>query len=72
MLITVPPSRSSTVPLGVPVAGLIGATVMVNVTPCPKTGARVEAVRVVVEFAAAATVRERDGELAVAKLLSPA
>ena len=66
--------RSSTVPVGVPVAGLIGATVMLNVTVCPKTGVVVEGVTVVVDVAAAATVRceRRRGagrEIAVAHVI---
>jgi hypothetical protein len=65
------PVRISTVPVGVPVAGLIAATVMLNVTGCPNTGVAVDAVTVVVEFAAWATVRLRGDEVSVAKLPSP-
>ncbi len=63
--------KNSTVPVGVPVAGLIGATVAVNVTDWPYTGALGEKVTVVVEFAVAATVTVTAGEVLDAKLLSP-
>jgi hypothetical protein len=56
------PFMRATVPVGVPVAGLIGATVMVNVTGCPKTGELVEAETVVVDVAVEATVRVRGDE----------
>ncbi len=65
------PSKNSAVPVGVPVAGLIGATVAVNVTDWPDTGALGKKVTVVVEVAAAATVTVTAGEVLDAKLVSP-
>ena len=61
--IVVPFSSRVTVPVGVPVVGLIGATVTVKVTLCPKTGVVVEAVTVVVDVAAATTEKFRGAEL---------
>jgi hypothetical protein len=66
------PFRISTVPVGVPVAGLTAATVMLNVTDCPNTGDVVDGVMVVIEFAVWTTVRLRGDEVSVAKLASPA
>jgi hypothetical protein len=65
------PLKNSTVPEGVPVSGLTGATVAVKVTVCPKTGALGEKVRVVVDVAVAATVTVTSGDVLVPKLVSP-
>jgi hypothetical protein len=68
----VDPLKNCTVPVGVPVAGLTAATVAVNVTSSPKTGALGEKLTVVLEVASAATVTVTAGEVLVEKLASPA
>ena len=61
---TVVPLKSSTVPVGVPVAGLMGATVTVKSTDCPITGEVVDGVSVVLVVAVAATFKVTAGEVA--------
>jgi hypothetical protein len=65
------PLKNSTVPVGVPVSGLTGATVAVKVTFVPKTGALGEKVIAVVDVAVAATVTATGGEVLAPKLESP-
>ena len=69
---TVVPFKNCTVPVGVPVAGLMGATVAVKSTFWPTTGDVVDGDRVVVVVAVAATGTETAGDVApLWKLVSP-
>ena len=66
----VAPLKNWTVPVGVPVPGLTGATVAVNVTSWPKTGELgVNVTVVVVDASATGTVTA--GEVLAPKLVSP-